>query len=162
MDLAYELHDLVNTLDRWAARILRTQDLSYNQYVALVIVGENEGINSRSLARGLGISEPSTSALVRKLLAAGLLTDIAPDRAGNVRRLALTPVGDETRQRCTELLGNSLDRNAERVGIDPAALARTIRTLHDEVNTVRDSASGSGAGDDAAAPVVADAVAAGR
>lgn len=141
MDLAYELHDLVRTLDRWAARLLRTEDLSYNQYVALIIVDEHPGLTGRELSRALGISEPSTSALVRKLIAAGLLTDTSRDRTGNVRRLALTPAGVDKRRRCTDLLGDRLDRNAVRVGIDPQELARTIRSLHDEVQTVRDGSA---------------------
>jgi DNA-binding MarR family transcriptional regulator len=138
MDLAYELHDLVRTLDRWAERLLQTEGLSYNRYVALVIGAEHPGMTGRDLARALGISEPSTSALVRKLIDAGLFEDIAPEGAGNLRRLAVTPAGVQKMQACSAILGNSLDLNAEAVGVDPGRLAATIRSIHDEVRTVRD------------------------
>ena len=38
MDLAFELHDLVLTLDRTAERLLTPHGLSYNRYVALVVI----------------------------------------------------------------------------------------------------------------------------
>lgn len=137
MDLAYELHDLVRTLDRWAERLLRPEGLSYNRYVALVIIAEHPGMTGRDLARALGISEPSTSALVRKLRDASLLDNVAPKGAGNVRRLEITPAGAQKLRDCSAVLGNSLDRNAEAVGVDPGQLAATIRSIHDEVRTVR-------------------------
>ncbi|WP_432542436.1 MarR family winged helix-turn-helix transcriptional regulator [Kineococcus sp. SYSU DK002] len=133
MDLAHELHDLVRTLDRHAERVLRPEGLSYHRYVALVITSEHPGITGRQLAGALGVSEPSTSALVRQLMSAGLLRDTAPAGAGNVRRLEVTDLGRSTRQRCTDLLGGALERSARRIGLDAAGLATTVRALHDEV-----------------------------
>ncbi|WP_432507371.1 MarR family winged helix-turn-helix transcriptional regulator [Kineococcus arenarius] len=119
MDLAHELHDLVRTLDRHAERALRPEGLSYHRHVALIITSEHPGITSKQLAGALGISEPSTSALVRQLVSAGLLRDAAPAGAGNVRMLEITERGDATRRR--------------RVGLDAAELAAAVRALHDEV-----------------------------
>jgi len=137
MDLAYELHDLVRTLDRWAEQILRPEGLSYNQYVALVILGEHPGITGRILAKAVGVTEAAGSGIVRALLADDLITDQAGPRTGNRRELHLTPRGVDRTQHCGRLLGRSVDDNARTIGIDPAALAATIRALHDEVRTVR-------------------------
>ncbi|MDT0156031.1 MarR family transcriptional regulator [Microbacterium sp. ARD32] len=137
MDLAYELHDLVRTLDRWAEQILRPEGLSYNQYVALVILHEHPGLTGRTLARALGVTEAAASGVVKALLAAGLVTDHSPSGAGNRRELHLTPSGSEKMTHCSALLGHSVDDNARAVGIDPQALATTIRALHDEVRTIR-------------------------
>jgi len=141
MDLAYELHDLVRTLDRWAERMLRPAGLSYSRYVALVIVCEHPGLTGRDLARGLGVSEAAASGLVKALLRDELVENVAGEGAGNVRRLRATEAGRATQQRCAELLGDSLDRNARAIGIDPAQLALTVRALHDEVRTTRTDSS---------------------
>lgn len=133
VDLAHELHDLVRTLDRHAERALRPEGLSYHRYAALIITSEHPGITGRRLAGALGISEPSTSALVRQLMSAGLLRDVAPVGAGNVRRLELTDHGESAKQRCTDLLGGALEQSARRVGLDAADLATAVRALHDEV-----------------------------
>ncbi|WP_432564814.1 MarR family winged helix-turn-helix transcriptional regulator [Kineococcus sp. SYSU DK003] len=133
MDLAHELHDLVRTLDQHAERALRPEGLSYHRYVALVITSEHPGLTGRQLARALGISEPSTSTLVRQLVAAGLVHDVAPAGAGNVRRLEVTELGKATRIRCTDLLGAALEDSARRIGLDPDRLAAAVRALHEEV-----------------------------
>ncbi len=140
VDLAHELHDLVRTLDRHAERALRPHGLSYHRYVALIITSEHPGITGRQLAGALGISEPSTSALVRQLVSAGLLRDAAPHGAGNVRHLEVTDLGRTTRQRCTDLLGGALERSARRIGVDATELATTIRALHEAVRTPLDTA----------------------
>ncbi|MFW0783650.1 MarR family transcriptional regulator [Gordonia sp. CPCC 206044] len=135
MDLAFELHDLVRTLDRHAEKLLRAEDLSYNRFVALVILSEHPGLTVRQLAGALGISDPSASALVRKLVAAGFVENVAPPGSGNMRLLTITEEGRTKQRICSALLGNSLDDNAARVGIDPDDLARTIRALHTVVQT---------------------------
>lgn len=137
MDLAYELHDLVRTLDKWAEQKLRPEGLSYNKYVALVIVSEHPGLTGRDLARALGVTEAAGSGIVRALLAAGLIADGSRSGAGNVRRLSITEPGATVLARCSAMLGSSLDDNAVAIGLDPHRLAETIRALHDEVRTVR-------------------------
>ncbi|MCQ4129039.1 MarR family transcriptional regulator [Rhodococcus erythropolis] len=137
MDLAYELHDLVRTLDKWAERKLRTAGLSYNKYVAMVIISEHPGLTSRDLAQGLGVTEAAGSGIVRSLLSAGLIADEAPSGAGNIRRLNITESGAAILARCSAMLGSSLDDTAAAIGLDPHELATTIRVLHDEVRAVR-------------------------
>ena len=130
VDLAYELHDLVHTLDRQADKILADFGLNYNRYVALVIISEHPGLTGRQLAAGLRISEPSTSAIIKHLLGHDLVSDISPAGSGHVRQLATTPAGLAVKEAATTSLGNSLDNSAAAAGIDPHHLAHTIRTLH--------------------------------
>lgn len=137
MDLAHELHDLVRTLDRWAEQILRPEGLSYNQYVALIILSRHPGMTSRVLAGALGVTEAAGSGIVKALLTGGLITDQARPGAGNRRELHVTASGADKLERCGGLLGRSVDDNARTIGIDPDALAATIRALHDEVRTIR-------------------------
>lgn len=137
MDLAFELHDLVLTLDRTAEKILTPQGLSYNRYVALVIIAEHPGVTGRLLSNALRVSEAAASGIVRSLLTADLIDDVAPGGAGHVRHLQITPAGSALVEQCSQLLGSSLDARAREIGIDPQSLARTIRALHDELRTSR-------------------------
>lgn len=137
MDLAYELHDLVRTLDREAERMLRPEGLSYRRYVALIVVAEHPGVTGRRLAGALGVTEAAASGIVRTLIEGGLVGNMAVPGSGNVRHLRITAEGEALLERCAALLGDSLDENARAANVDPAQLARTIRTLHDEVRSVR-------------------------
>ncbi|MDO5094130.1 MAG: hypothetical protein Q4D79_12090 [Propionibacteriaceae bacterium] len=133
MNLAHELHGLVRTLDRWAEWRLRPEGLSYNRYIALVILDEHPGITGRMLAGALEVTEAAASGIVRALLDGGHVRNMAGRGSGNVRRLALTDSGRSTLARASALLEGSLDDSARRIGIDPESLAFTIRKLHDEV-----------------------------
>ena len=130
MDLAYELHDLVRTLDNAAERLLRPAGLSYRRYLALVIIGEHPNLTGR---QALGVSEAAVSVTVRELMKAGLVHDVAQAGSGNVRRLSLSQSGRQKRAECSALLGASLDETAAQAGIDPHDLAGTIRLLHQAV-----------------------------
>ncbi len=136
MNLAYELHDLVRTLDRAAERLLRPEGLSYNRYVALIILSEHPGITGRDLAGALGVTEAAGSGIVRNLLNTGLAENLAAPGSGNVRRLQITDRGTEVLERCAELLEGSLDENARRIGVDPDQLAQVVHALHIEVRRV--------------------------
>lgn len=133
MDLAYELHDLVRTLDRQAERMLRPLNLTYNRYLALEIVGEHPGVSGAQLARALGITEASCSALVRRLIADGHATDLAEKGSGNVRRLQLTENGELLRGKASHALGGAFDDVVRRLGFDPLRLAQTIRSIRNEL-----------------------------
>ncbi|MGO3325748.1 MarR family winged helix-turn-helix transcriptional regulator [Gordonia sp. (in: high G+C Gram-positive bacteria)] len=137
MDLAYELHDLVRTLDRHADEKLRAESLGYNRYVALIIVDEHPGISGRELAGALGVSDAAVSGIVRKLHDAGLIDELDLPGTGRVRRWRLTEAGVAKHARCERLLGDSLDTTAAAAGIDTATLASTIRALHDAVRARR-------------------------
>lgn len=133
MDLAYELHDLVFTLDRDAETLLKPYGLTYRRYVALVIIGEHPGLTGRDLAGGLSVTEAATSGIVKKLLTQGLIRNLADVGSGHVRRLDVTDTGRDLQETCARLLGSSFDDNVRRLGIDPADLAATVRAIHDEV-----------------------------
>lgn len=133
MDLAYELHDLVRTLDKAAERLLRPVGLSYRRYLALVIIGEHPNLTGRNLGQALGVSEAAVSVTVRELMRAGLVHNVAQVGSGNVRRLSLSQSGRQKLAECSALLGTSLNETAAQAGIDPHDLAATIRLLHKAV-----------------------------
>ncbi len=85
----------------------------------------------------LGVTEAAGGGIVKALLSAGYVDNRAAAGSGNRRELHLTSAGEEKAEQCGRLLGSSLDDNARTIGLDPQALAQTIRDLHDEVRTVR-------------------------
>lgn len=92
--LSFNLHVLTARLDRAADRILRTEHgVSYNRFLALMLVGELGASTQRTLAARLGVTEPSVSRMTGILAGDGLL-DVQPDPAGGrSRRLSLTDKG---------------------------------------------------------------------
>ena len=133
MDLAHELHDLVLTLDRQAEALLQPDGLTYRRYVALVIIGEHPGMTGRDLAGALGVSEPAASGIVRRLITDQLIQDSSGAGSGHVRRLELTPSGQELLARASRRLGNTLDATVREIGIDPAELAETLHRIHQRI-----------------------------
>ncbi|GAB3565087.1 MarR family winged helix-turn-helix transcriptional regulator [Spelaeicoccus albus] len=133
MDLAYELHDLVLTLDKQAETLLQPLGISYRRYVALVIVDEHPGVTGRDLSRALLVTEAAASGIVKRLLADGLIVDTSAAGSGHVRRLEATDDGRALRVRSSKALGTTLDDTVRELGIEPTAFAHTIRSIHDAV-----------------------------
>ena len=129
-DLAYELHDLVLTLDRAAEQRLRPLRLSYRRLLALIVVDEHPDLTSRDLAGALGVTPPAAGALVRDLLDRGLLADVAAPGSGNRRALRRTDAGAQLAGAATDRLGGALDDAVRGLGLDPDELAETIRAVH--------------------------------
>lgn len=117
--------------------MLRPEGLTYNQYVALVTLGQLPSITGRTLSKSLGVTEAAGSGIVKALLADDLITNGATPGSGNRRELHLTSAGEDKSAHCARLLGHSLNDNARAIGIDPSSLASAIRDLHDEVRTIR-------------------------
>ncbi|WP_209324560.1 MarR family transcriptional regulator [Brevibacterium renqingii] len=110
--------------------MLRPEGMTYNQYVALVTLGQLPSITGRTLSKSLGVTEAAGSGIVKALLADDLITNGATPGSGNRRELHLTSAGEDKSAHCARLLGHSLDDNARAIGIGPSSLASAIRDLH--------------------------------
>lgn len=129
LDLAYELHDLVLTMDRRTAAMLAPLGLTLRQHIALTIVAEHPGLRGRDLAGGLGITGAGATGVVKALVAAGLVEDTARPGQGNRQALRLTGAGRERLERSTAALSGSFDDTVRRAGHDPVHLARALRDI---------------------------------
>lgn len=136
LDLAYELHDLVLTMDKHAAILLRPLRLTLRQHTALVILAEHPGIQGRELAAALSITPAGATGLVKNLTAAGLVHDAAPAGHGNRQALRLSGRGEIVLAKSTEALSAPFDDIVRAAGHDPDGLARA---LHDITLTLRPS-----------------------
>lgn len=127
--LAYDLHILVRALDRSAEVRLAPFDLSYARYLALVIVGDHDGLTQRELAAALGQSEPTASRTVTALADVGWLEAVRTPGAGNRRTLTLTVSGRDLLDRASASLGSDFDDVVRAVGQDPDVIADQVRRL---------------------------------
>ncbi|MDO5503290.1 MAG: MarR family transcriptional regulator [Actinomycetia bacterium] len=127
--LAHDLHVLVRVMGRHAESILgeAVPGLTYPRFLALVCIEDLGHPSQRELAARTGSSEAATSRLVAGLDAAGLVS-VDPG-AGRVRRICLTDNGQSTLAAAAAALGTSFDTLVESLGLDPAHLQHTIRTI---------------------------------
>jgi DNA-binding MarR family transcriptional regulator len=131
--LGYELHKLTARLDRFADGLLReAAGVSYARFLALFAVRECGG-TQRDMARWLGLSEPSTSRMVRVLADDGLLEVETLVGQGNRRQVQLTAKGDELIDRCGELLEARFDELVKLCGVDYQTYQNQTRRLLDNL-----------------------------
>lgn len=127
--LAHELHLLVRALDRSAEVRLAPFGLTYPRYLALVVIGDHEGLTQRELAEALGLSEPTASRTATALAEDGWLEIIRTPGGGNRRDLRLTVDGRDLLTRSSASLGADFDDVVRGIGRDPDALAEDVRRL---------------------------------
>ncbi len=131
--LGYELHKLTARLDRFADGLLReAAGVSYARFLALFAVRECGG-TQRDMARWLGLSEPSTSRMVRVLADDGLLEVKTLAGRGNRRQVQLTAKGDELIDRCGELLEARFEELVKLCGVDYQTYQNQTRRLLDNL-----------------------------
>lgn len=127
--LAYDLHRLVRALDQSAEARLAPFGISYARYLALLIVGEHDGLTQRDLAGALGLSEPTASRTAAALEAAGWLAITRTPGTGNRRALEVTADGRALLARAGERLGCDFDDVVRGIGQDPDVIADHVRRL---------------------------------
>lgn len=127
--LSYELHKLTARLDRVADGLLReAAGVSYARFLALFAVRECGG-TQRDMARWLGLTEPSTSRMVRVLAQEGLLEVKSLAGRGNRRQVRLTAAGNALVDRCGDLLETRFEAFVRRCGVDYRAYQDQTRRL---------------------------------
>ena len=127
--LVHELHVLVRALDRSAEVRLSPFGISYSRYLALLLVGEHEGMTQRELAAALGQTEPTAGRTAAALADAGWLEVTRTPGGGNRRALSLTTAGRELLDAAGERLSSDFDDVVRGIGRNPDTLAQDIRRI---------------------------------
>lgn len=127
--LAHELHLLVALMDRRADALLQRSgcELSYTRFLALLHVSEADGMTQRELSTRLGTTEAAVSRMVAGLARDGYL--VVARGVGNRRSLSLTEHGGASLAAAGVALGDGFDRLVRGTGLEPAALAASVRTV---------------------------------
>lgn len=131
LDLSRSLHRLTARLDRSADTFLQARaGVSYPRFLALFMVSSEGADTQRALAERLGVSEPSVSRLVRRLVEDGWLHVIAQPGGGNRNQLRLTSAGERLVARWGAELEGRLTALVETAGVPYRAYqAHTQRLL---------------------------------
>lgn len=127
--LAHDLHTLVRALDRSAEARLAPFGISYQRYLALLIIGRGDGLTQRELAAALGQTEATASRTSAALSEAGLVEASRTPGNGNRRSLALTAAGEDLLSQASERLGSDFDSVVRETGQDPDLIAEHVRHL---------------------------------
>lgn len=127
--LAHDLHVLVRALDRSAEARLAPFGITYQRYLALVIIDSADGLTQRELAAALGQTEATASRTSAALSGAGLVEVSRTPGSGNRRSLALTAAGEDLLSRASERLGSDFDSVVRETGQDPDLIAEHVRRL---------------------------------
>jgi len=91
--LCFALYAASNAVEQHYQTLLKTQGLTYSQYLVLMALAEEDGISISTLAARLEVSKPTMTPLLRRLEAKGLL--VREVREGNERQkiVSLTDAG---------------------------------------------------------------------
>ncbi|HXH13666.1 MAG TPA: MarR family transcriptional regulator [Alphaproteobacteria bacterium] len=105
---------------RGEMRRQRTRSLSVPQFRALVFLSRHPGASLSSVADYLGVTRPTTSVLVERLVRRGLVTRTAHPEERRRIVLALTPTGAHELQRARDVARNRIA--AVLAGLSPMEL----------------------------------------
>jgi MarR family transcriptional regulator, organic hydroperoxide resistance regulator len=133
-DLASEIERLLTSGIGITVRAIdqtpEAAELTLVQWRVLVIASQTEGLRIGELAAHLGISIPSTSRLVRRIEAQGLVTAVRAEDDRRATNIALTRAGREivgaVVRRRRGLIGRALSAEPEASMADAAPVVRQI------------------------------------
>ncbi len=93
--LCFALYSATNAITRVYRRLLDEHDLTYPQYLVLLVLWEKDGIAVRDLMRRLKLDSGTLSPILKRLERAGLVSKQRNDIDERIVRISLT---DKSRQ----------------------------------------------------------------
>jgi DNA-binding MarR family transcriptional regulator len=95
--LCFSLYSTANAIVRAYRPILKTIDLTYPQYLVMMVLWSNNGINVKKLGEKLHLDSGTLTPLLKRLESKGLLTRERGEKDERVREIFLTPAGKDLR-----------------------------------------------------------------
>ncbi len=135
--LTLDIYTISRCTHNYYTRELRKLGISMGQFPFIVGIADNDGISQEKLSAELMISKSTTAAIVRQLLAAGLVTrevDTGDRRNFKLhateKALALVPAIGEIIERCHREI------TAELTGIERDVLINLLHKVRDRTERV--------------------------
>ena len=100
------------------------EDLTMQQMRVLGLVGHEPGLTGQELSARLGVSAPTASGIVDRLVAKGLLSRVEDADDRRVRRIALTPDGNHLLSGIDSVFDQLIESVVPAIALDDL---RTIR-----------------------------------
>lgn len=97
--LRFALHNASRAMSQAYRPMLTELGLTYPQYLALLVLWEQDGVSVKGLGDRLALDSGTLTPLLKRLEIAGLVTRVRAPEDERVVRLFLTPAGRELRAR---------------------------------------------------------------
>jgi len=107
-------------------RMLKSMDISPAQYSVLHVIDANSGLSQAELGRTLGIERARLVRVLHRLDKRGLTRRLQSAADGRTHALRLTPKGQETLRRATELAAQHEERLISKLGAEPYRIIKNI------------------------------------
>ena len=107
-------------------RMLKNLDISPAQYSVLHVIDANTGLSQAELGRSLGIERARLVRVLHRLDKRGLTRRLQSAADGRTHALRLTPKGQETLRRATELAAQHEEGLIARMGAEPYRIIKNI------------------------------------
>ena len=101
--LCFALYTATNAMIRAYRPWLEQLDLTYPQYLALLVLWQEDGVSVKQLGEQLHLDSGTLTPLLKRLEAKGLVTRGRRENDERVRVLALTAAGQALRQQAAEI-----------------------------------------------------------
>lgn len=88
--LCFALYRATNSITRLYRGLLDDYDLTYPQYLVLVVLWEKDGIAIKEVMKRLNLDSGTLSPIIKRLQAAGLVEKLRTDKDERIVRLLLT------------------------------------------------------------------------
>lgn len=131
--LCFALYAASNAVVRAYRPLLRDIGLTYAQYLALMVLWEQDGLSVNQIAGRLQLPGNALTPLLARLEKLGYLSRSRDEGDGRVVRARLTPVGAELEREAAA----AQRRVVCRTGLDEASLAALRTRLHRLVDDMR-------------------------
>lgn len=101
--LCFALYSAANAMIRAYRPWLEQLDLTYPQYLALLVLWQEDGVSVKQLGEQLHLDSGTLTPLLKRLEAKGLVTRGRRENDERVRVLVLTAAGQALRQQAAEI-----------------------------------------------------------
>ncbi len=88
--LCFALYSATNSITRMYRGLLDEYDLTYPQYLVLVVLWEKDGIAIKEVMKRLNLDSGTLSPIIKRLQIAGLVEKVRTDKDERIVRLLLT------------------------------------------------------------------------
>lgn len=139
--LCFALYAANMAMQRTYKPMLDRMGLTYPQYLALLVLWEEDGRTIGAIAHRLGLESSTVTPLVKRLEAGGIVGRERDPEDERQVRVRLTPVGRDLRDQCG-CLGDEVFARSGMAVEDLCTLRETMRTLRQGLER-RDTGSGT-------------------
>ncbi|HEY8574962.1 MAG TPA: MarR family transcriptional regulator [Devosia sp.] len=126
--LCFAVYSASHAFTRFYKPRLDSLDLTYPQYLACLVLWEQDGLTVKALGERLFLDSGTTTPLLKRLEARGLVRRQRDERDERQVRIYLTEEGQALREKALSIplsVGKALEGNAEAV----AAMRRELQNL---------------------------------